>query len=318
MQPSFEMEAQEAALPSDKLQNLRLGTSSWAYEGWRGTVYRRPYSKQRFSQDCLAEYAAYPQGGQALFRTVGIDHTFYRPGASAQLAHYAAQVPEDFRFCSKVWEEITIPAYADLPRYGAKAGRPNPRFLDALLFKEEVLLPALEGFGGKTGPFIFEFQRHGLDPAAFFAALERLFAALPPEVPYAVEVRDHRLLGPRYRDLLRAHRVAHVYNHWNAMPPLARQHELLGGEFTAPFVLLRLLMPLGLSHAEAVKRYAPYDRLVEPAPRMRADTVALVRQALLEDRSSYVLVNNRAEGNAPLTLEAIADLLRRESAARPV
>lgn len=304
--------------PPDRDPRLRLGTSSWAYEGWRGTVYHRAYPRQRFSQDCLAEYAAFPRDGQPLFRTVGIDHTFYRPGTTAQLAHYAAQVPEDFRFCSKVWEEITIPAYADLPRYGVKAGRPNPRFLDGTLFKEEVLEPALQGFGGKTGPFIFEFQRHGLDPAAFFTGLERLLAALPPEIPYAVEVRDHRLLGPRYRDLLRAYRIAHVYNHWTAMPPLARQHELLGRAFTAPFVLLRLLMPLGLSHAEAVTRYAPYNRLVEPAPRMRADTVALVRQALQEDRSSYVLVNNRAEGNAPLTLQAIAGMLRQEGGARPV
>lgn len=76
--------------------------------------------------------------GIAPFRTVGIDHSFYHPASAAQLAHYAGQVLEDFRFCSKVWEEITIPAYANLPRYGAKAGKLNPRFLDTGAFRDLV------------------------------------------------------------------------------------------------------------------------------------------------------------------------------------
>src|SRR5581483_9955767 len=105
----------ETSRPADPLLGLRLGTSSWAYEGWRGIVYHRPYSKSRFAQDCLAEYAACQPAGRPLFRTVCIDHTFYRPGGPDQLAHYAAQVPEDFHFCSKVWEKVTIPVYARLP-----------------------------------------------------------------------------------------------------------------------------------------------------------------------------------------------------------
>jgi len=111
-------------MPID-LRHIRFGTSSWAYEGWRGLVYQRTYPRSRFSQDTLEEYAAYGNDGIPLFRTVGIDHSFYRPASAAQLAHYASQVPEDFRFCSKVWEDITIPAYAHLPRYGAKAGKPK-------------------------------------------------------------------------------------------------------------------------------------------------------------------------------------------------
>jgi uncharacterized protein YecE (DUF72 family) len=80
-----------------------------------------------------------------LFSTVGIDHSFYQPASTSQLAHYAEQVPEHFRFCSKVWEEITIPAYPNLPRYGAKAGKPNPRFLDTGAFRDLVWAPAREG-----------------------------------------------------------------------------------------------------------------------------------------------------------------------------
>jgi len=44
-------------------------------------------------------------------------------------------------------------------------------------------------------------------------------------------------------------------------------------------------------------------------PQMRRDTVSLVKKAVVENRQAYVLVNNRAEGNAPLTVEALVDQL---------
>lgn len=289
---------------------VRFGTSSWAYEGWQGLVYRKPYPKRRFAKDCLSEYAAYAYQGERLFRTVGLDHTFYRPPAASQLAEYAAQVPAGFRICSKVWEEITIPAYANHSRYGTKAGTVNPRFLDAALCEELVLRPSRHALGDHAGPFIFEFQRVGLEPAAFLAALDKFFSRLPSGPQYAVEVRNPALLGTPYHDLLQAYGATHVYNHWSSMPPLASQHAALGRRFTAGFVAVRLLTPLGLSYADAVKRYTPYNRLVQPLPQMRTDTLALIRQAVDERRAIYVLVNNRAEGNAPMTIQALVDALR--------
>jgi uncharacterized protein YecE (DUF72 family) len=49
---------------------------------------------------------------------------------------------------------------------------------------------------------------------------------------------------------------------------------------------------------------------VEDLPQMRRDTVELVRKAVSEDRRVYVLVNNRSEGNAPLTIQAILNQLQ--------
>jgi uncharacterized protein YecE (DUF72 family) len=48
---------------------------------------------------------------------------------------------------------------------------------------------------------------------------------------------------------------------------------------------------------------------VEELPQMRRETVHLVRQAFSEGRRTYVLVNNRSEGNAPLTVHALSELL---------
>jgi hypothetical protein len=73
--------------------------------------------------------------------------------------------------------------------------------------------------------------------------------------------------------------------------------------------VIRLLTPLGLPYAEAVERYKPYDRIMVAQPQMRADTLKLVRHALMAQVSPYVLVNNRAEGCAPLTVQALAGSL---------
>jgi hypothetical protein len=93
------------------------------------------------------------------------------------------------------------------------------------------------------------------------------------------------------------------------MPPLAEQHRLMLG-FTAVFTVLRLLTPLEMSYEAAKKRAEPYTKIVEELPQMRRETVQIVRQAVSEGRRAYVLVNNRAEGNAPLTAEALAGMLR--------
>lgn len=43
---------------------------------------------------------------------------------------------------------------------------------------------------------------------------------------------------------------------------------------------------------------------------MRRDTVDLAKQAIWEQRRAYVIVNNRSEGNAPLTIQALVKALR--------
>lgn len=92
------------------------------------------------------------------------------------------------------------------------------------------------------------------------------------------------------------------------MPSLADQHQRLES-FTAPFTVLHLLTPLKMSYAAAKKRAEPYSKIVEELPEMRRETVELVRKAVAEGRRAYVLVNNRTEGNAPLTIQALTDHL---------
>lgn len=298
---------------------VRFGTSTWTYEGWQGQVYKRQYTKTSFTRECLGEFCQYLYNGQPLFRTVGNDSTFYRPPSTTQLSRYLTQIPEDFEMCFKVWEELTIPTYAKHARYGIRAGQPNPNFLNASAFNTLVLQPYRDAqFGPHTGPFLFEFQRHGMPAEDFYTRLDAFFALLPRDFRYAVEIRNAGLLGPAYHELLSRHDVAHVYNHWSYMPSLAEQHQRMG-TFTAPFTVLRLLTPLKMTYEAAKKRAEPYNKIVGELPEMRRDTVRLVQQAIGENRTTYVLVNNRAEGNAPLTIQALVERLQadpKESASR--
>lgn len=49
---------------------------------------------------------------------------------------------------------------------------------------------------------------------------------------------------------------------------------------------------------------------MEELPEMRRDTVELVKKAVVEKRQAYILVNNRSEGNAPLTIQALRNALQ--------
>jgi hypothetical protein len=63
-----------------------------------------------------------------------------------------------------------------------------------------------------------------------------------------------------------------------------------------------------MSYAAAKKRGEPYTKIVEELPQMRREAVQLSRQAASEGRHAYVPANNRAEGNAPLTVEALTEM----------
>jgi uncharacterized protein YecE (DUF72 family) len=285
---------------------IHFGTSSWNYPGWQGLVYHRPYPKTGASGRMLAEYAKWP-----LFGTVGIDASFYNPLSEKTLDEYAAALPSGFRCVSKVWDRITVHTHSKL-RDKAHAGEPNPDFLNPDLFVEAVLAPCLEHFSEHVGPFVFEFQAIArgsrVAPQDFADRLDGFFSALPRTGQYAVEVRNEEYLTPAYFAVLREHGVAHCFNSWTRMPSIGGQLDLPGA-IGAPFIVARALLRPGRYYAEAVDAFAPYDRIQDRNPELRADLVRLVETALKARIPAYILVNNRAEGSAPLTIAAVARLL---------
>ena len=274
-------------------------------------VYHRDYEGKGASARMLEEYAAFP-----LFRTVGIDSSFYAPPTPEVLRACAERLPPGFP-CR---EQGLEPAHGAYLRQGAGPGQsgtgqpglPQPRGVPG------GDLRAVPGATSPdhTGPFVFEFQaigrRSGIGPPEFADRLDRFFSALPREGQYAVEVRNEEFLTPMYFAVLREHGVAHVFNSWTRMPPIGDQLDL-PGSVSGPFLVARALLRPGRTYDEAVDAFAPYDRIQEPNPKLRQDLVRLIEHAVQTRIPAYLLVNNRAEGSAPLTIAEVARLLPERS-----
>lgn len=310
--PPIRLHADFAALAARIPRGVRFGTSSWTYPGWCGLVYASPYPKMRPSAPLLGQYARFP-----LFGTVGIDSSFYRPLEPETLGEYAAVLPPEFPCVSKVWDRITVHTFSRHDKL--HPGEQNPDFLNPALFADEVLGPMREHFAEHTGPFVFELQAiprsARLSAGAFAAALDRFLGALPRDAPYAVELRNPEYVSEPYFAVLREHDVAHVFNSWTRMPSIGEQLDR-EDSITAPFIVARALMAPGHTYEDSVDAFAPFDRIQAPRLDVRADLLRLIRAALGRGLGIYVLVNNRLEGNSPLTIAALAEMLVAESDAQ--
>jgi uncharacterized protein YecE (DUF72 family) len=295
-------------------QGVFLGTSSWKYEGWFGSIYERDryiwrgrFSKARFERDCLAEYAQ-------VFPTVSVDATYYKFPTRLQLEALAAAVPPGFQFALKVTDEIVINQFPTLPRFGRRAGRENENFLNASLFAGAFVGPC-EAIRPNVGLIMFEFTRFGPGDFArgsdFVGALDEFLGRLPGGWPYGVELRNRQWLRPEYFAALARHGVTHIFNAWADMPPVDEQAALPGSETNPSLLAARFLLREGRKYEEAVKQFSPYTGIKDPNPTGRAAAAGLARRGLSSNGKSKVMifVNNRYEGHSPGTIQAIVGQL---------
>ena len=308
---AFDRERMKEEVARLAARNVFIGTSSWKYEGWLGSLYtsvryeyRGKVAAKRFERDCLVEYAE-------VFKTVCIDAAYYTFPRIEYLQGLADQVPDDFRFGLKVTDEITIKKYPNHARHGAKAGQLNRDFLNAELFTTAFLKPC-EEIRSKTGVLMFEFSRFWPSDYEqgrnFVADLDVFLGKLPKGWPYAIEMRNKNWLAPEYFACLARHGVTHVFNSWDAMPPVGEQMALPDSRTNPKLVAARFLLKPGRKYEQAVSAFAPYKSVKEPYPDARAAGKALiVENKKSPDRKTFVFVNNRLEGNALGTIEALIE-----------
>lgn len=295
-------------LRAQAAKGVYWGTSSWKYEGWLGSIYspsryvtRGKHSAKKFDETCLAEYAE-------VFPTVCGDFAFYQFPTVEYWAKLFAATPEEFFIGLKVPEDVTVARWPSHARYGKKAGLDNEHFLDADILTR-LFLKRLEPHSHKVGCLIFEFGTFNKSafatPEDFHDALGGFLGDLPQGPRYSVEIRNPEYLSPAYFKVLADHNVAHVFNAWTRMPTLDDQVRIPEA-FTADFVVARALLRKGRSYEDAVKSFEPYDRTQEPNESARTGLRAIAEKAMESNRLTYLYVNNRLEGNAPSTIEAVA------------
>jgi uncharacterized protein YecE (DUF72 family) len=306
-------QAQRLAPKLKKLaeQRVYFGTSSWKYEGWLGSIYtpsryetRGKLSKAKFDKECLEEYAE-------TFPVVCGDFAFYQFPTPDYWAKLFKETPESLAFGFKVPEDVTVAKWPKHARYGTRAGLENDSFLDPGLFRK-LFAKRLEPYAERVATLMFEFGTFAKATFPrvddFLARLDPFLGALPEGFRYAVEIRNPEYLGAAYFETLARHNVAHVLNAWTRMPEIGRQIEN-PGVWDVDFSVARALLPYGRAYEKAVADLAPYERVKEPSEPTRNALAAVAERSITRKKPAFLFVNNRLEGHAPTTIEAVADRL---------
>jgi uncharacterized protein YecE (DUF72 family) len=292
-------------------RGIHFGTSSWKYEGWLGSIYsadryqtRGKFSAKKFEAECLRQYAE-------TFPAACGDFAFYQFPTAEYWKNLFDATPAGFLFGLKVPEDITVATWPGHARYGKRAGLENEHFLNAEIF-ERFFAEPLKPYRERLGPLIFEFgtfnRKTFPNVGHFLAKLDPFLAALPEGFRYAIEIRNADYLCPDYLGLLSDCNVAHCFNAWTRMPALHDQARL-SDAYTADFVVVRALLAQGRTYEQAVKSFEPYDRIQEPNEGAREGMIEIVKQTRKRNGTAYLFVNNRLEGHAPSTIEAVVNQL---------
>ncbi len=281
-------------------RGARLGTSSWSFPGWAGLVYDREVSTRILAREGLAAYAKHP-----LMGTVGVDRSYYRSLEAADFRAYADAVPDGFRFLVKADRLVTSPLDPDA---GSVRTR-NPLFLDAAWATDVVVGPMVDGLGAKAGPLLFQLSPMPASlvdgPERFASRLATFLEGLPAGPLYAVELRTPALLTPAYVDALETAGAVHCHTVHPAMSGLDEQLRAFPPRQDRPLVA-RWMLHAGLRYEAARDRYEPFDRLVDEDPTSRSALAEAVVAATTAGSEAFVVVNNKAEGSSPISVERLA------------
>ena len=206
---------------------VRIGTSGWVYDHWKG----RFYPEEVRAEDRLLYYAS-------RFDTVELNNSFYGLPKPKTLRHWRKTVPKDFLFAAKASRYITHQKKLHVEK--------------ASLAK---FFGAMKSLGPKLGPVLFQL------PPFWKCNAERLatfLEQLPPGFRYTFEFRNPTWWNEEVYRLLARHRIALcIFDLKGKVSPV---------ETTADFVYVRLHGPARAAYrgrypAATLRRWA--KRIVE-------------------------------------------------------
>jgi uncharacterized protein YecE (DUF72 family) len=242
-----------------------LGCSGWAYDDWVGPFYPVGTPPGEF----LERYAR-------VFSTVEVDSSFYRAPSPFLTRRWAERTPAGFRFALKVPREVTHETDE------AKGLTVLAGFLGALRHLREP---------GKLAALVLQF------PASFRAPsgeskLDRLLAAVPADLPLAVELRHSSWWTASTQARLERRRAALV---WSVVPGTEPPPWVTGD-----FLYVRFVGDRALTQFDRIQRERPAD-------------LARMRERLEREgagaSSVFAYANNHFMGFGPATVAALAAAL---------
>jgi uncharacterized protein YecE (DUF72 family) len=220
---------------------------------------------------------------------------------------YTGSVPDDFLFCIKVPNSITLTHYYKLKKTGTLI--PNPHYLSIDLMHR--FLERLETMSKNIGPLIFQFEYLNKQkmPGGMNQFIDRFgefMEQMPKGFQYCVESRNPNFLKDDYFSFPSASDLHHVFLQGYYMPSIFDLYTKHKGQIK-DIAVIRLHGPdrkgiekkTGKSWSQIV---APKDKDIESLVDMLTDLNSLGIE-------SFVYVNNHFEGSAPKTIQKVVDRL---------
>lgn len=239
---------------------VHLGTSGWAHRDWVGVLYPHDMPPAEY----LATYAQH-------FRTVEIEHTFFDLPLPQTVQAWQRRTPDGFQLSPCLPRRIT---------HGQR--------LQAVRGLLEDFLAVMSELGDKLGPVLVQLPedfRHTEQPH-----LEAFLAALPPQVPFAIEFRHGSWVRDSTFTLLEHYQVAWVVVDAPFLPRVPR--------VTASFAYVRWHGRPGYQTR----------RHLDPAAALRP-WVSILQQLARQAQQVYGYVRNQFSGYAPRDCETLRTLL---------
>ena len=230
----------------------RIGCSGYQYRDWRGLVYPEKLPLKRW----FSHYAT-------LFDTVELNTTFYRLPTAEAVEAWAAAAPPEFEYAAKL----------------GQFGSHRMKLRDAASWLPNHLDRILR-LGPSLGPTLVQlpprWKRNVDRLEEFFAAVA---AQAPPQMRWAVELREPSWLHDDVYDVLRRHRAALCV------------HDLLADH---PFVLTTDWTYLRF-HGPAARQRKYWGRYGPERLQPWADRIA---ECLARGHDVYAYFNNDHEAHA--------------------
>jgi uncharacterized protein YecE (DUF72 family) len=147
---------------------IDIGTAGWDYKDWVGSFYPRKLERSQH----LAYYTKY-------FNIVEINSTFYNLPTKSMVNNWRTNVPENFRFIVKVWQNITH-----------KMNDPEiDLFITKFFSVLKSLKPKIFGFLLQFPPWFKYSEKHQ-------EKLNIVLRKIPSEYKYMIELRDNSWFNP--------------------------------------------------------------------------------------------------------------------------
>ena len=262
----------------EKLQGVRLGTSSFTATGWLGSFYPSGLK----TKDYLSYYSQH-------FDAVEVDSTFYGTPSEETLRRWVEQTPPNFKFAAKAPQLIT-----------------HTKCM--LNCREELLafIKAMDNLGGKLGPLLFQFPYFGTQGVAyedFLDRLEKFIRELPEGYQFAFEIRNKNWIEGRVLELLKEREIAlaliaHPWM-WSPSELFARVDPM-----AAPFTYVRLLG----DRYEVEQITKRWDKVIIDRETELMEWAQQCLRIQRKGKTIYVFANNHYAGHGPATLKVFRRL----------